>query len=187
MFVLIQWVWNRGHPWKAIGDYDPISRERWRTFCDFAVTYELTVPETETFTAVRRVLSFIPILLFSLYGFTAMVWKPDSCSYGYELRTRRHENFETVGTNGTDTNYHNPRHKQTFSDRTKVLYVTIGVLTACIEAWRNEVTDRQSCRIDFWNNLAPTRHFRKVPDRRHDIHLSYCIPWFFNNVANCYD
>lgn len=85
-------------------------------------------------------------ILIALYGFTAMVWKPDSCSYGYELRTRRHENLETVDTNGNglfgDTNCHNPRHMQTFADRTKVLYLTIGFLTTCIEAWRSEVTDR---------------------------------------------
>ena len=101
---------------------------------------------TETVTAVRRVLSFILILLIALYGFTAVVWKPDSCSYGYELRTRRHENLKTVGNNGNgffgDTNCHNPRQKQTFAERTKVFYLRIGFLTTCIEAWRSEVTDR---------------------------------------------
>jgi hypothetical protein len=63
------------------------------------------------------------------------------------IRVRRFMNCEhddtktsrqTVGTNGTrlfsNTNCHNLRYKQTFADRTKVLYITIGVLTSCIEA-----------------------------------------------------
>jgi hypothetical protein len=145
MFVLMKCVFNRGQPWKGITDCSPISRERWRTFCDFAVTQNVTIPVTVTVTAARRVLIFIQILLIALYGFTAMVWKPHSCSYGYEFRAWQHENLVTVVTNDiglvSDTNYHNGRHKQTFADRTKVLYVTIGVLTTGIEAWSNEVTE----------------------------------------------